>query len=265
MLPQRSISVSSTINSATILQKAVELAANLHLPFISSLEARSSEHVLAYTQDGLQLLHMPFGSQKSTCLLFVDFVHGKNGFRLANNCTIKQPIARAAGIKPGYRPIILDGTAGLGADAFVLASLGCRVIMCERSPIIGALLEDGLCRAAKEENTAAIVKERLRLVQGDTQEYLNNTTETFHTIYLDPMYPHSTQSALNKQTLRIIRSLVGGDPDGAALLKIAREKADNRVVVKRPRKAPLLSDVQPSHSILMKNSRFDIYLTFKSS
>ena len=150
MLSLSSISVSSTINSATILQKAVELAAKLHLPFTSSIEHRTSEFILAYTPQGLQLLHMPLDSEKSICLLFVDFVHGKNGFRLAQNCTIKQPIARAVGIKPGFRPTILDGTAGLGADAFVLASLDCKVTMCERSPIIGALLEDGLFRAAKE-------------------------------------------------------------------------------------------------------------------
>ncbi len=264
MLPISSISVSSTINSATILQKAFELSAKLHLPFISSIEKRSSDFILAYTHQGLQLLHMPLGSQKSACLLFVDFVHGKNGFRLARNCTTKQPIARAAGVKPGFRPTILDGTAGLGSDAFVLASLDCRVTMCERSPIIGALLEDGLSRATMEENTAEIVEKRLSLVLGDTHEYLQQNTDTFHTIYLDPMYPHSNQSALNKQTLRIIRSLVGGDSDGATLLEIARKKAANRVVVKRPRRAPLLSEVQPSHVILMKNSRFDIYLTFKS-
>jgi 16S rRNA (guanine1516-N2)-methyltransferase len=135
--------------------------------------------------------------------------------------------------------------------------------MCERSPIIGGLLEDGLSRAAREEKTAGIV-ERLDLVQQDTREYLLNNTETFHTIFLDPMYPHRNQSSLNKQTLRVIRSLVGGDPDSAALLEIALERAENRVVVKRPRKAPLLSEVRPSHVILMKNSRFDIYLTFKS-
>lgn len=258
-----SISVSSTIHSSTILQKVVELAAKLNLPCSSCLAHRSTEFVLTYTHEGLQLLHMPPGTQKSVCLLFVDFVHGKNGYRLAQNCTSKQPIARAVGIKPGFRPTILDGTAGLGADAFVLASLACRVTMCERSPIIGALLEDGLRRAAGEEKTAGIV-ERLDLVQEDTREYLENTTETFHTIFLDPMYPHRNQSSLNKQTLRVIRSLVGGDPDSAALLEIARERAENRVVVKRPRKAPLLSEVRPSHVILMKNSRFDIYLTFKS-
>lgn len=264
MLPLSSISVSSTIISTTILQKAVSLAAKLNLPFVSSIENRSSEFVLAYTHHGLQLLHMPLGSQKSTCLLFVDFVHGKNGFRLAQNCTTKQPLARAAGVKPGFRPTILDGTAGLGSDAFVLASLDCKVTMCERSPIIGSLLEDGLYRAAKEDKTAGIVEERINLVLEDTQEYLLNNTETFHTIYLDPMYPHRDQSALNKQTLRTIRSLVGGDPDGSALLNIAREKAANRVVVKRPLKAPLLTDVKPSHVITMKNSRYDIYLTFNS-
>jgi 16S rRNA (guanine1516-N2)-methyltransferase len=263
MLPIRSISVSSTINSAIILQKAALLAAKLNLPFISSIEHRSSEFVLAYTPKGLQLLHMPLGSQKSICLLFVDFVHGKNGFRLSQNRTIKQAIARAAGVKSGFRPTILDGTAGLGSDSFVLASLDCSVTMCERSPIIGALLEDGLYRAAKEEKTDGIIQSKLNLVLGDTQTYLQKNNSTFHTIYLDPMYPHRNQSALNKQTLRIIRSLVGGDPDGGALLKIALKKAENRVVVKRPRKAPLLSDVQPSHAILMKKSRFDIYLTFQ--
>jgi len=263
MLECSSISVSSTIHSPTILQKVVKLAAKLNLPCSSSLADRPTELVLAYTQEGLQLQLMPRGTQKAVSLLFVDFVHGKNGYRLAQNYTSKQPIARAVGIKPGFRPTILDGTAGLGADAFVLASLHCRVTMCERSPILGALLEDGLCRAAGEEKTTGIV-ERLHLVQKDTREYLQNHPGTFHTIYLDPMYPHRNQSSLNKQTLRVIRSLVGGDPDSAALLEIARERAANRVVVKRPRKAPLLSEAQPSHVILMKNSRFDIYLTFKS-
>ncbi|MCP4341566.1 MAG: class I SAM-dependent methyltransferase [Desulfobulbaceae bacterium] len=264
MFPVSSISVSSTINSATILQKAEELAAKLNLPLTPSIEHRLSEVILAYTAEGLQLLHIPHGSQKSNCLLFVDFVHGKNAFRLAQNRTTKQAIARAVGVKSGFRPTILDGTAGLGADSFVLASLDCSVTMCERSPIIGALLEDGLYRAKKEQKTAEIIETRMNLVQGDTQQYLQKTSAIFHTIYLDPMYPHSNKSALNKQTLRIIRSLVGGDPDGAELLETALKKAKNRVVVKRPRQAPQLSDLQPSHVILMKNSRFDIYLTFNS-
>lgn len=264
MLSLSVISVSSTIDSSIILQKALALAAKLNLPFAPSIDQRPTEFVLAYTPKGLQLLHMPLETQKATCLLFVDFVHGKNGFRLAQNCTIKQPLARAAALKPGFRPTILDATAGKGADGFVLASLGCRVTMCERSPVIGALLEDGLNRAACEQKTAAIVEQRINLEIGDSRDYLNNTSKTFHTIYLDPMYPDRHASALNKQTLRTIRSLVGGDPDGASLLETALIKAENRVVVKRPHKAPLLSALHPSHIIAMKNSRFDVYLTFKS-
>lgn len=261
MFAVKSISVSSTTNSSTLLQKAEELASRLSLPLVSVLDHQSAGLILAYSPLGLQLLYIAESSQKPVCLLFVDFVHGKNGFRLAKNCTIKQPLSRAAGIKSGFRPDILDGTAGLGADAFVLASLGCHVTLCERSPIIGALLEDGLNRATVATKTAGIVA-RMNLHIGDTASYLLTTAQNYHTIYLDPMYPHRSQSALNKQNLRVIRTLVGDDQDSRALLQLARKKALNRVVVKRPRLAPLLSDDKPSHVVSMKNSRFDIYLTF---
>lgn len=264
MEPQHTITVSSTINSSTILQKAADLAAELKLPFVASREQISTKYGLFFTPEGLQLLHISPESNKTVSLLHVDFVHGKSGFRLAKNCTTKQPLARAAGIKAGARPRILDGTAGLGSDAFVLASLGCRVTMCERSPILGALLQDGLQRAKANSKTATIVKNGLDLVVADSKEYLLSCSETFQTIYLDPMYPHRNQSALSKQTLRTIRALVGGDLDGAALLEIAFQKAENRVVVKRPLKAPRLSELPPNHSIFMKNSRFDIYLTFNT-
>ncbi len=264
MLSLSAISVSSTIDSSIILQKAMALAAKLNIPFIASPEQRTTEYVLAYTPKGLQLLHMPLDSQKSTCLLFIDFVHGKNGFRLAKDYTSKQPLARAAGLKPGFRPSILDATAGNGADGFVLASLGCRVTMCERSSIIGALLEDGLDRAAEAQQTSAIIEQNIKLELNDSRDYLAKTNETFQTIYLDPMYPDRQSSALNKQILRIIRALVGGDPDSANLLETALSKAENRVVVKRPHKAPLLSSLKPSHVITMKNSRFDVYLTFNA-
>lgn len=262
MHPSLSISVSSTIDSVFFLQKAVDQAKKLGLLFIDRIAQCESDVVLAYTPEGLQLLQPSPGSKKPHCLLFVDFVRGKNGYRLAKDCTIKQPLARAAGIKPGFRPRVFDGTGGLGGDAFVLASLGCQVTVCERSPILAALLEDGLQRAAQENKTAAIVKERLRLVVADSQTYLQQSQEVFDTVYLDPMYPHRHDAALNRQAMRTIRSLVGDDQDSDLLLVLALKQAGNRVVVKRPRPAPPLTEQVPSHSITMKNSRFDIYLTF---
>jgi 16S rRNA (guanine1516-N2)-methyltransferase len=258
------ISVSSTINSARILQKAAGLAKNLGLTFIPSIVERTTEIVLAYTPEGLKLLHAPLGSAKTTCLHYVDFIHGKHGFRLAHDCSTKQPLARAIGIKPGYRPTVLDTTAGLGGDSFVLASLGCQVTMCERSPLVAALLADGLARALQDSTTAGIVGNRMQLIVGDARHYLQQNCADFAAIYLDPMYPHRRKSALNSLTMRTLRTIVGDDQDSGALLESALVRAQNRVVVKRPRLAPTLTEAVPSHVIAMKNSRFDIYLTFNT-
>jgi 16S rRNA (guanine1516-N2)-methyltransferase len=157
---------------------------------------------------------------------------------------------------------VLDATAGLGADAFVLASLGCQVTMCERSQVMAALLADGLDRAREVESTAVIVGERMQLIDGDSLAFLNRDCQIYDTIYLDPMYPHRRNTALNSQAMRTIRSLVGDDDDCGDLFDAALKRARNRVVVKRPKGAPTLTATVPSHVISMKNSRFDIYLTF---
>ena len=258
------ISVSSTINSASFLLKAEELAEKLGLAYRRTPAAESPDPVLAYTPEGLKLMQAQGPSGRFTTLLFVDFVHGRSGYRLARDRSTKQAIARAAGIKPGYRPTVLDGTAGLGGDAFVLASLGCRVTMCERSPVIASLLADGLHRALQDGTTAEIVGNRMQLIIGDAGEHLAGITAEYATIYLDPMFPHRRSSALNSQAMRILRTLAGDDMDSGSLLEAALGKAKNRVVVKRPGSAPTLTATVPSHVIAMKNSRFDVYLTFSS-
>ena len=73
----------------------------------------------------------------------VDFVEGGAAHRRLFGGGTGQMIAKAVGIQQGVRPRVLDATAGLGKDAFVLASLGCEMSLIERQPLIGALLEDG--------------------------------------------------------------------------------------------------------------------------
>ena len=75
------------------------------------------------------------------------------------------------GIQPGIRPRVLDATAGLGRDAFVLATLGCEVSLIERQPLIAALLDDGLSRAAADADVAAIAA-RMRLLEGNAIELM---------------------------------------------------------------------------------------------
>ena len=77
---------------------------------------------------------------------------------------------------------------------------------------------------------------------------------------MDPMYPHRRKSALNSQAMRLLRGIAGDDDDCPSLLEQALAVATNRVVVKRPKGAPTIDGRSPSHEILMKNSRFDVYL-----
>lgn len=264
MQPDHQVSVSSVTDSELLVERAMELAEKLALPFCYPMHKCVTPFALVYSQKGL-MLYQCTGTKKPIRLLFVDFVNGKNGYRLINDRSIKQPLARAVGVKSGFRPTVLDATAGLGGDAFVLASIGCLVSMSERSQIMATLLADGLERAAGETITSTIVHNNLQLYQSDGISILTDAQQPFYTVYLDPMYPHRKNSALNKQSMRVIRNLVGDDTDAETLFTVALKTAANRVVVKRPEKAPTLSKLKPSHVILMKNSRFDVYLTFNQS
>ena len=78
-----------------------------------------------------------------------------------------RPVHRqGGGVEVGAMPTVVDATAGLGRDAFVLASLGCRVTLIERSPVVAALLQDGLARAGQDPGDRPWVRERMHLLHG---------------------------------------------------------------------------------------------------
>jgi len=192
--------------------------------------------------------------------VYVDFIGGTLGYRHRYGGGRNQPLAKAIGLKKGACPTILDATAGLGRDAFVLAGLNCRVHMVERSPVAAALLQDGLQRARQNPQRSSFVAERLQLLHYDAQEWLGSKSQRYDVIYLDPMYPHRHQSALVKKEMRLLRQLVGDDLDAHCLLQTALSHANQRVVVKRPQWAPTLDDSHPHFSIHSENTRFDVYL-----
>ena len=189
----------------------------------------------------------------------MDFVEGAVAHRRQFGGGAGQMIAKAVGIAQGIRPRVLDATAGLGRDAFVLASLGCQVDLIERQPLIGALLEDGLQRATADAEVASIVA-RMRLLQGNAIELMSAWQDGApQVIYLDPMFPHRDKSALVKKEMRLFRPFVGDDLDAPALLQAALRLASHRVVVKRPRKAPIIEGAKPGYALEGKSSRYDIY------
>ncbi len=188
----------------------------------------------------------------------VDFVEGAVAHRRKFGGGRGQDIAKAIGLKHGFTPYVLDATAGLGRDAFVLASLGCRVSLMERMPVVAALLENGLTRAQLNSETQTIA-DRMKLVYSSSIENMSMVNAP-DVIYLDPMYPHREKSAAVKKEMRVFQSLVGEDLDADSLLAPARALAKYRVVVKRPSYAPPLDNIKPSTSIKMKKNRFDVYV-----
>ncbi|MCE8028357.1 class I SAM-dependent methyltransferase [Billgrantia desiderata] len=195
--------------------------------------------------------------------LRIDFAEGRAAHRRRFGGGRGQLIARACGLAAGVTPSVVDATAGLGRDAFVLASLGAEVLLVERVAQIHALLEDGLARAARDADTAEIAA-RMHLAHGDATRELAALVAASgvapQVVHLDPMFPHREKSALVKKEMRLFRELAGDDDDAPRLLEAALDVATHRVVVKRPRKAPPIAGPAPQHVIEGKTSRYDLYV-----
>ncbi|MBC8207938.1 MAG: class I SAM-dependent methyltransferase [Desulfobulbaceae bacterium] len=266
MSPEQSLTLSHRVphvswlppDNNTLHQQAAALADTLGTTCVHQQQLPAGLTLL-YTNSGLELQEREPQKGKISGRLHVNFLSAPLRYRLRHGGGIRQPLARAVGIKPGHRPTIVDATAGLGIDGFILASLGCKVTLIERSLILAALLKDGLNRAEDNPICKTIIN-RISLQSGNAIDLLDQLHISPETIYLDPMYPERDKAALNKQEMRLIRTLVGDDHDSELLLDTALTIASERVVVKRPKRAPQLTLTRPTHSIHMKNSRFDVYL-----
>lgn len=236
-------------------QYAEQLAKQLSLTQIASINAEFT-YSLVVTEQHLELRQ----TQGRSKPLYVDFSSPVLNYRRREGGGKNQLLARAVGVKGAYRPDILDATAGLGTDGFILACLGCKVHWLERSPVVAALLQDGLTRFQQQHPDTGLP---LKLTVADAVSYLNalSSQRSPDVIYLDPMFPERGKAALGKQTMRILHELAGADEDAPLLLEAALHHVKNRVVVKRPRLAPVIAGPKPDIVFTGKSSRFDVYLS----
>lgn len=192
--------------------------------------------------------------------VYVDFTSATMAYRRQFGGGRGEAIAKAVGLKKTYYPTVVDATAGLGRDAFILAALGCQVSMVERHPVVAALLADGLQRAYQHHTMADWLPQRLRLLPiTDFRQLLSQASPAPDVVYLDPMFPHKNKSALVKKEMRLFQLLIGADEDAEKLLLPARQLASKRVVVKRPSYAPPLANIVALSAIVSKKHRFDLY------
>ncbi len=252
-----------TWQTPSCLAAAQNLAKTYQLNLAKTVGCNSSDlYSLYLTEERLELICHYKGTTK-THRIFAEFLKGPLGYRRLKGGGRNQAIAKAVGLKSLTPPLtILDATAGLGADSFVLASLGCQVHLLERSPIIAALLLDGLKRAEDQKEITEIIQ-KMQVTVEDARKILRDLPNENcpDVVYLDPMFPPKRKNTLTKIEMRIIRDIVGDDVDAPELLSLALKRAKRRVVVKRPRSAPILLGRTPSFLITGKSNRYDIYLT----
>lgn len=216
---------------------------------------------LTFTPSGVALQ----SSDKKQKPISVDWHTGSAEHRRKFGGGKGQMIAKAVGLHQANNLRVLDATAGLGGDAFVLASLGCNVTLQERSPIAYALLEDGLERARQysietHDDALSDILQRMTLAHCNS---IQGKLENIDVVYLDPMFPERKKKAAVNKGMKAFHALIGSDDDADVLLTHALQQPIKRVVVKRPRIAPHLKDLeegrQPHYSLEGKSSRFDIY------
>ncbi len=238
--------------NGSAIVRAKEVAASLSLPYGRRACDVKSKVLLIVDHDRawLQLQSQACGP------VHIDFTDPRLLFRRKSGHN--EPLGRAVGVKGNRRPHVLDATAGLGRDAFVLADLGCQVTLSERSTILAFLLNEACSFAALSANKKVMAAiNRMKVVVGDTKFY---EIEGEQVIYLDPMFPPREKSAAVKKELVTLQELHCGQiDDSKSLVDWAFSQPNTRVVAKRPRSAPAISDRKPAHSLLGKTIRFDVY------
>lgn len=245
----------------------VLLARTLDLPIYASAQALPTDctHVLRISAAGLELALAGVTRQAGTR---VDFLDPTLQYRLHTSGK-RQGLGKAVGLDKAKAISVLDATAGLGRDALVLAHLGCRVTLAEQSPVMHALLADGLRRAhAEADGALAETLARMTLVHADARRLFaaiaSRAQPRPDVVYLDPMFPPRDKSASVKKDIALLQSLLGVEQEFPAFLAEARACATHRVVVKRPGGKPSGKAEEgvsaPTFVVPGKSAHFEVYV-----
>ena len=241
----RACAISKKGSDASLFDPKDEALANALAA--AGLELRQTAAGLALVGDGMELV--------------ADLADMKK--RLRPDRLGQELLVKAARVKGVEHPFAVDATAGLGQDSLLLAAAGFSVLLFESDPVIGALLQDALERAALDPDLASIVG-RMSLVRGDSIGGMAELSQVPDVVLLDPMFPERRKSAAVKKKFQLIHHLERPCSNEEELLRAAIEAGPRKVVVKRPPKGPYLAGQKPSYSITGKAVRYDCLVFARS-
>ena len=158
-------------------KKACEFAHQHQLPCL--------ELVLNFSPEYTELRDLSHNTS-----IHVDFLSGALAHRRQYGGGRGQAIAKAIGLKQGMPvPSVLDATAGLGKDAYILACLGCNITLIERSPFVAELVKDAIDRAEDDEAFQDILKRGFTLVQVDAIDHMQHLAVASFDLTVEHLLP----------------------------------------------------------------------------
>ena len=176
----------------------------------------------------------------------------------------RESLLRVAG-KNLAQSRIVDATGGRGYDALLLAKAGASVTVCERDPLIYALLLDAQQRAAQHPLLEPVLQ-RMQWLCVDAVDYLQqlaSNNQSPDIVYCDPMFPARSKSALNQKNLLALQQWLGhGDAlQLNRLMQQALASARQRVILKYAALQPLPTHQTASFSHAGKGHHWYVFLT----
>ena len=252
----------AALSQIPLLPKVVS---DLALDVRTTNQHQDARLILTQTDAGRLILRDPIGRKRPFFVRFVasDQKHAGN------------KLLAASKLRHNPNWCVLDTTAGLGQDGFLLAQFCSAITLVEQNPLVHLLLQDALHWAQQDPITAQVAQ-KITLVAGDAQDFLlhlpaktnlntsaivltNNST--FEVIYLDPMF--QGKKALAKRSMQLLRDLChvahNNNDQKDDLFQLALANATRKVIVKRGQSEPWLGDKKPTSQYVGKTHRFDVY------
>ena len=185
---------------------------------------------------------------------FLTNLYHKDQFsrRIANYQREKH-LKKAIGFKSSISKKILDGTGGLGHDAFIFALLGQEVTIVEKNIGLCILIEEAI-NNLPDTSYFNSAKDKITILNGDSRKYLDQIQD-FDVIYLDPMF-NSTKNIARTKNLSFINGYLE-DYDNPLDDFLSTDY--KRVVIKKELKAPYGNLKEPTVSFKGASIRFDVY------
>lgn len=202
--------------------------------------------------------------------LSIDFNSSKTYLRCKNlsksDLLIKACGKKILDKKPEH---IIDATAGLGTDSFILsyAFKNTEISLIEENKIISLLLKNGIKNGLENSSYPDTQKtcEQMQLYNGNAINIIPELKPA-DIIYLDPMFAENSFKGAVKKPMQLMHNICPAPSldNINNLLETSLKHAKNRVIVKRAKAAPIISpnnNIKPNYQISGKAIRYDIYLT----